>query len=72
MTERTLILDPDRIQRMLERMAWQIVERHANEDEVILVGISKSGFRLAERLHTRLLGVFSGQVTLAEISVNKT
>jgi pyrimidine operon attenuation protein / uracil phosphoribosyltransferase len=71
MTERTLILDPDRIQRMLERMAWQIVERHAHEEEVILVGISKSGFRLAERLHDRLQGIFSGRVTLAEISVNK-
>lgn len=71
MTERTLILDPERLQRVIHRMAWQIVERHLNDSEVYLVGISKSGYALAERLHAQLQGIYEGRLELVEISVNK-
>ena len=71
MTERTLILDPERIHRMLERMAWQILERHGSEESVILVGVSKSGFRLAQLLQARIQAISPSPIALAEISVNK-
>lgn len=71
MTERTLIHDPERIHRMLERMAWQILERHGSEESVILVGVSKSGFRLAQLLQARIQAISPSPIALAEISVNK-
>ena len=71
MTERTLILDPERMQRVMQRMAWQIIERHLHQDEILLVGVSNSGYALAKRLHALLKIHFDGTVHLAEISINK-
>jgi len=50
MTDRTLILDPARLDRVINRMAWQILELNSKEKEFHLVGISKSGYKLAEKL----------------------
>ncbi len=36
MTDRTLILDPQRMARSIERMAWEIMEHH--QDEAVVWG----------------------------------
>ena len=71
MTDRTLILDPERLNRVIGRMAWQILELNSNEKEFHLVGISKSGYLLAKRLLIYLNEIYDGKVILTEISINK-
>ena len=71
MKERTLILDPTKLERVIMRMAWQILELNSQEKNFYLVGISKSGFKLAHRLMKCLSKIYDGDVRLGEISINK-
>ena len=46
----TLLLEEHEMTRMLERLASQIMERHADCGHVMLVGIERRGADLAHRL----------------------
>jgi pyrimidine operon attenuation protein/uracil phosphoribosyltransferase len=48
------ILDADRIRRMIDRMAHEIVERQKDLQELALIGIRTRGVPLATRLAARL------------------
>ncbi len=48
------ILDADRIRRMIDRMAHEIVERQKDLQELALIGIRTRGVPLAARLAARL------------------
>lgn len=48
--KRTVVLEHDRIQRKLDRMALQLLERNVDEKQLILVGIVLQGAALAKRL----------------------
>jgi pyrimidine operon attenuation protein/uracil phosphoribosyltransferase len=48
------ILDADRIRRMIDRMAHEIVERQKDLQELALIGIRTRGVPLATRLASRL------------------
>ncbi len=48
------ILDADRIRRMVDRMAHEIVERQKDLQELALIGIRTRGVPLAARLAARL------------------
>jgi len=69
MGERTLILDDARMARTVERMAWQILERHRDGERLVLAGIRNSGYTLAERIAVHLKAHVS--VELIGIEVNK-
>jgi pyrimidine operon attenuation protein/uracil phosphoribosyltransferase len=69
MGARTLILDDARIARTVERMAWQILERHREGERLVLAGIRNSGFTLAERMLAHLKPHVN--VELIEVEVNK-
>jgi pyrimidine operon attenuation protein/uracil phosphoribosyltransferase len=47
---KTCILTADQIERKLQRMAREILEVHAHEAEIALVGIAGQGVAVAERL----------------------
>lgn len=46
----TLILDSARVQRVLKRVAFEIVERNAGLQNVVVFGIANRGVRVAEAL----------------------
>jgi pyrimidine operon attenuation protein/uracil phosphoribosyltransferase len=69
MGERTLILDDARMARTVERMAWQILERHRDGERLVLAGIRNSGYALAARIAVHLKPHVSAE--LIEIEVNK-
>jgi pyrimidine operon attenuation protein/uracil phosphoribosyltransferase len=54
------LLDEADIQRTLRRIAHEIVEKHADLDRLVLVGIYTRGVTLAERLRD-LISEFAGQ-----------
>lgn len=69
--DRQLILDKERIDRKLQRMAYQVWEHNSNEDAVTLVGIHGGGLAVAENLAERLRKISGMKVEVAHITMNK-
>lgn len=68
---KTLILNNRQIQQRIDRIAYQIYENNYQEMEVIVAGISKNGYALAERISEKLKEISPIKVRLAEIIINK-
>lgn len=69
--ERTLVLEHDRIQRKLRRMAFQLYEENVDESSLVLVGIAPRGAKLAARLKAHLEEISPLQVELLELVLDK-
>lgn len=50
MSNKTEILSHHKIQQILNRISFQILEEHANESEIVFIGIAGQGTILAKRL----------------------
>ena len=46
-----IILNHQEIEHKIRRIAYQIVETYTDEKEIILAGITKNGFTLAEKIN---------------------
>ncbi|HRD52448.1 MAG TPA: phosphoribosyltransferase family protein [Flavobacteriales bacterium] len=71
MSERTLVLDHEQVQRKLRRIAHQLHEEHHTEKEIVLVGIVPRGATLAKRLATLLEGIAPFKIRLVELKLDK-
>ena len=69
--QRILILDKERIDHKLQRMAYQIWENNSNETEVTLLGIVNGGLAVAESLAARLRQISPLQVHVIPVKLNK-
>src|SRR5690554_6253034 len=67
----TIILNQTQINHRIRRIAYQIYESNVNESEIILAGILKNGFELAQRLKEELQKISELQITLCEVRINK-
>ena len=67
----TIILNQTQINHRIRRIAYQIYESNVNESEIILAGIVKNGFELAQRLKEELQKISELQITLCEVRINK-
>lgn len=65
------ILDHDQIHHKIKRIAYQIYESNVEEKEIVLAGITKSGFELAKRLQAELQKISDLEVLLCEVKINK-
>jgi len=68
---KTLILNSKQIEQKINRIAYEIVENNYTEKEIIIAGISKNGFLLAQRLNAVLKKIASIKTTLIEIVIDK-
>ena len=66
----TLLLEEHEMTRMLERLASQIMERHADCGHVMLVGIERRGADLAHRLAGLLQERLGHPVLLGTLDIN--
>ena len=68
----SLILDNESVNKKIDRITHQIIEENFNEKELIIIGISKNGFLLAQKI-TKLLNQLnkSLKVELTELHINK-
>jgi pyrimidine operon attenuation protein/uracil phosphoribosyltransferase len=57
--------------KKLRRMALQVVEQNYNEPQLILIGIKASGSVIAAKIGQYLKEVFSGEVIILELSMDK-
>lgn len=69
--ERVLILDKERIDRKLQRMAYQIWENNSHETAVTLIGIANGGLAVAESLAARLRSISPLTVEVIPVKLNK-
>lgn len=71
MEKRILILDQQRIDRKLQRMAYQVWEHNSQEKELFLVGIEGSGVAVAKNLAARIEAVSEIKTKVITLSINK-
>ncbi len=69
--ERTVVLEHDRIQRKLRRMAFQVYEENVKEPSLVLVGVAPRGALLAARLKKHLEEISPLKVELHELVLDK-
>ena len=48
----TVILNNDDVEKKLARIAFQIIEQYYEDRELLIVGISKNGFLLAQKIES--------------------
>lgn len=70
-SKRTTVLDHERVQRKLHRIALQLHEEHVDEKRVVLVGIAPRGHLLAERLAKLLEQRSAIAVKLVKLALDK-
>lgn len=71
MSERTLILDHEQVQRKLRRIAHQLHEEHHTEKSIVLVGVAPRGATLAKRLAQLLGSIAEFEVEVIELKLDK-
>jgi pyrimidine operon attenuation protein / uracil phosphoribosyltransferase len=65
------ILDQQEIKHKIRRIAYQIYESNIEEKEIIIAGIAKNGFILAEKLEKELLEISPLKVVLCKVTIDK-
>ncbi|MGB3774129.1 MAG: phosphoribosyltransferase family protein [Leeuwenhoekiella sp.] len=65
------ILNNEDIKNKIRRIAHQIYEANVNEQEIILAGISKNGFVLAQRLKVIIEKIADLECHLCEVTMDK-
>lgn len=70
-TEATLILDHDQVERKIQRIAHEILEKHHSEKELIMVGVAKRGVILSEKLASILKDISKIKVRTVAITLDK-
>jgi len=69
--ERTVVLEHERIQRKLRRIAFRIYEDNVHESVLVLVGVAPRGAKLAARLKVLLEEISPLKIELHELVLNK-
>ena len=69
--KRLLILDKERIAYKLRRMAYEIWERNSDEQELVLIGIEKTGRILADNLAAILTEISPLDIVTIPLAINK-
>lgn len=67
-----IILNHEQIVRTITRLAYQIYEKHVENDEVIIAGIKEQGYFLAEKIAGELQAISTLKVQLATVEIVKT
>ena len=68
----TVILNNDDVEKKLARIAFQIIEQYYEDRELLIVGISKNGFLLAQKIYSLIQKDLSSiKIQLIELQINK-
>lgn len=68
---KTIILDKERINQKLQRMAYEVWENNSKEKGITLIGIKGSGATVARSLAERLKEISPLKIDLLEVQLNK-
>jgi pyrimidine operon attenuation protein/uracil phosphoribosyltransferase len=65
------ILEQDQIDKIIKRIAYQILENNSEELEIFLIGIKNNGYVLAELIYHQLKQISNLNIILYSIQINK-
>ncbi|MEO6683632.1 MAG: phosphoribosyltransferase family protein [Ginsengibacter sp.] len=65
------ILSKEIAYNKMQRMAYEIIEKNFEEEEIIIAGIKMNGLIIARIIVDYLKPVFKGKITLLEIAIDK-
>ncbi|MFB6257326.1 MAG: phosphoribosyltransferase family protein [Flavobacteriales bacterium] len=71
MGQRTLIMDPQRVEYKLQRIARQLREKHSSEEELVILGIRSNGERIASRLRNILQEMGGPAILSGSLAMDK-
>jgi pyrimidine operon attenuation protein/uracil phosphoribosyltransferase len=71
MGNKVLILNEERINWKLQRMAYQIWEHNSTETSIVFIGIEGTGTAVAESLASRLKKISKMKVEVLTLAMNK-
>lgn len=71
MPTNNIILNNQQIEHKIKRIAYQIYESNVDETDLILAGISSSGFLFAKRLKAVLEKISDLNIQLCEVKIDK-
>ena len=54
MTKKRIVMDSDRIDRSITRIAYEILEKNKGVEDLVLIGIRTRGVPLAQRLQEKI------------------
>ncbi len=69
--EKNIILNQQQIEHITKRISYQIYETFVNEEEIVIAGIVKSGYKFAVKIAEQLEKISPIKVLLCEVEVNK-
>jgi pyrimidine operon attenuation protein/uracil phosphoribosyltransferase len=67
-TKRVALQAPD-IDRILARMAHEILEKHRGAKDLVLIGIRTGGVYLADRLATKILSIDGSEIPRGDLDI---
>ena len=70
-TKTTQILNAQEIQHKIQRLAWELYDRHSKAEKLYVVGIQENGYWLAEQLVEKLSAISSIEVELIPLVMHK-
>jgi pyrimidine operon attenuation protein/uracil phosphoribosyltransferase len=70
MTTEQVILKADDIDRLLMKMAREILEKHRGAENLVLIGIRTGGVFLADRLKGKILSLGGAEIPRGNLDIN--
>ena len=70
-TKTTQILNAQEIQHKIQRLAWELYDRHSKAEKLYVVGIQENGYWLAEQLVEKLSAISSIEVESVPLVMHK-
>jgi len=71
MPAKNFILSADTAMKKMQRMAYEIVERNMDEQQIMIAGIKDSGVIIARKIKAFLHDIFKGEIIVLEITIDK-
>lgn len=68
---KNIILNNQQIEHIINRIAYQILENFNTENEIVIAGISKNGYILAEKIKEKFGEISSIPTILCEVFIEK-
>lgn len=66
-----IILTHEEIEQKIQRIAYQICESFEADQKIIIAGISKNGYVMAEKLIEKLRQISDSECVLCEVKIDK-
>ena len=66
------ILGAEAIAHKVQRLAWELYDRHSKAEQLYVVGIQGNGYWLAQQLVAKLNGISDMKIELMELALDKS